>query len=162
RTGAKERLGSAPRTPPFQQAGARFRGGVELAAYRAESADVRPGAFVGLEYRLRLPEGLERPDRLAFWVHGVGEDGRVAFQGDHPLLSDARAPAGDDREEGCFLRFALPATVPPGRYELRTGLWQPWQEKRIRLLDAAVPHDRRGLALGAVTVRAVDFGDGRR
>jgi hypothetical protein len=162
RAGARERLGDAPRLPPFAQTAARFSGGIELAAYRVENTEVRPGTSVGLEYRLRLPERLERPDRLAFWVHGIGERRQFVMPGDHFLLAGARAPAGDDREEGCFLRFALPADLPPGRYELRAGLWQPWLEKRVRLLDAAVPHDRDGLALGAVTVPAVDFGHAGR
>jgi hypothetical protein len=99
-----------------------------------------------------LPADVSKPERIFCWVHAVDGAGRVVFQGDHALLDITRAPAGDDREDECLFRFAIPSGTAPGNYELRAGLWQPKQETRIRVLEAAVPHDRRGLSLGTITV----------
>jgi hypothetical protein len=152
RRSARERLGERVPLPPPQPVKARFRKGIELVSLRTDPEGLHPGGSVRLQMQWRLPEDLARPDRIVCWVHAVDGAGRIVFQGDHALLDDTRAPAGDDREEACMPRFTIPPGTAPGSYELRAGLWQPKQGTRIRVLEAAVPHDRTGLSLGTITV----------
>jgi len=152
RRSARERLGALAPLPPPQPVKARFRNGIQLVSFRTDPADLHPEGSVGLRMEWLLPADLARPESIFCWVHAVGGTGRVVFQGDYTLREITRAPVGDDREEACTFRFAIPPGTAPGSYELRAGLWQPKQETRIRVLEAVVPHDRRGLSLGTITV----------
>jgi hypothetical protein len=153
RPGARERLAGGS-VPPRRPIGARFSGGVELLSFAIDPSDSRPGGSVGVRLEWRLPADLERPDRIAVWFHALDGGGKTLFQWDRPLLAGACSSPEDDRVQPRFARIPIPPGVPPGSYELRAGLWLPSRETRVRVLEAAVPHDHRSLSLGTVAVAA--------
>lgn len=130
-----------------------FGRGISLVSAAIDGSMLHPGGSVGLRMAWLLEPGSPAPDPVAVWVHAMAADGRTAFQGDHPLTDDLRCPpAGEGLEGGYPVRFTIPEGTPPGRYELRAGLWMPNRRSGIGLRKATLPHGGTFVTIGTVTV----------
>ena len=113
--------------------GAFFGDLVELAAYRLEGTFWRAGDTLPLTLIWRALALSDQP--LAVFVHLVGEDGRIYSQQDQPPLAGARPITswlpGEILTDP--YQLWLPPDLPPGVYELRVGLYNPVDGRRLPL-----------------------------
>jgi len=98
---------------------------VRLIGYTLEPAAPVPGETLTVRLAWQAVEEME--DSYRVFVHFVGDDGRVVAQSDGEPVDWTRPTTGwavgevvvETRE------IALPATLPPGAYTLRVGLYLP-------------------------------------
>lgn len=127
---APERIWRTPRG--FTRTNAVFGDVIRLAGYALEpvelmvdQATVLPGATLTVHLAWQAVAEMEESYRV--FVHLVGHDGRVAAQSDGEPVEWTRPTTGwavgevvvETRE------IAVPATLPPGEYTLRAGLYLP-------------------------------------
>jgi hypothetical protein len=130
-----------------------FNGGIRLTGFSMTSKQVRPGETLGVRLRWDVAEADSRRCRAAVWVHVLDADGRIAFQGDHALQADLAIPSGV-RTLGMseYWPMPVPASIKPGTYKVRVGLWVPYQRLRLTAESDTVPIVKRGAELATVEV----------
>jgi hypothetical protein len=119
-----------------------------------------PELAAGAKATLHLYWCATRPSRflheVGVWVHFEDAGGRTVFQGDRSLSADLPLRPEDGIVEGLGADLTVPASVPPGDYTVRVGLYIPMQSKRLKIRETELPHRRNGAAIG--TVRVVPAG----
>lgn len=133
----------------LRQAGAPlavFENGIRLLGMHIPSQPVYAGDAFWARYLWDVPAGCPVNPPRAF-VHFLKPGGQKIFQDDHAL------PArGDVRDLVARNIVRLPRNLPPGKYELRLGLFDPARpEKESRLkVKSNFSQARRALCLPAV------------
>ncbi len=97
-------------------------------------AALRPGQTASLTLYWRALTAM--PHNYQVFVHLLGPDGRVAAQSDKLNPGDfptRRWPL--DRYVRDEHRLALPASLPPGDYQLTVGLWLSAESRRLPVQD---------------------------
>ncbi len=98
----------------------------ELHGYGLPAGDIRPGDTFTLTLFWRaVAESI--PINYTVFVHLTGEDGQIAAQGDTPPVYGVRPTSGWRPGEVLVDEHTInvPDTVPPGRYQLWVGLYEP-------------------------------------
>jgi len=102
-----------------------FENGVRLRGAVARDITVSHDGKLGLNLMWELNDRHIRLLHTAVSVHVVDASGKIMFQGDHNLIEDLK-----------FAVFAretsLPATVTPGVYRIRVGLYHPREDGSFR------------------------------
>ncbi len=176
----RERLRSPATTPVDESphvlysANARFAGGITLDSFvRGPDRIARGDLFpLNLYWDVScLRDGL---DHYAIWIHFLRADtDEIAFQGDYPLSPNRHQVMPHDYS-AVRMKSNLPAlvlereptsrplwlntvripdTVEPGEYRIKVGLWKPVQRRAVRLKEAGLPHDKRGVFIGSLVVK---------
>ena len=143
-----------PQAVPFAQGG---RPRWELTGAGADGCAAQPGSALDVALLWRVLAPTDGP-RTVF-LHLVGAAGDLAAQADGPPDGGAaptdRTPAGAGVVDVHAL--ALPATLPPGRYRLRAGMYDAAGGARLARGDGG----GNTVELGAVTVMATSDGPER-
>jgi tetratricopeptide (TPR) repeat protein len=135
----------------------RFKNGLVLTGYRLGAGEYAPGEtlLLTLYWRVR-PEDARRYLDHALFIQFIPEGGKKdesAFQGDTDLASSLRFNERLDRLRPIFRHpIRIPDDVPPGKYEIEIGLEIRPHRKRIRVLEADVPHTNNSATLGTVEI----------
>jgi hypothetical protein len=125
----------------------RFDDALEFLGYDSNAATARRGETVRVTLYWRAQAGLEK--NLSTFVHLTAADGFVAAQQDslHPAHVptaqwDTNAYAADEHA------LEIPASLAPGMYELRGGVYDPATNTRIKTADGT-----DYVSLGSVEVK---------
>ena len=135
----------------------RFKSGLVVTGYRLGADKYAPGETLELTLYWRVrPEDARRYLEHALFIQFIPEGGKkedAAFQGDTDLASSLRFNERLDRLRPIFRHpIKIPDDVPPGKYEIEIGLEIRPHRKRIRVLEADVPHTNNSATLGTVEV----------
>jgi 4-amino-4-deoxy-L-arabinose transferase-like glycosyltransferase len=145
---ALERIG----TPVYGRLGLVGDPGAELRSWRIDG-DARPGGAVGLTL---MWHALGRQNRSwTVFIHLVdaqeqilAEDNTQPRGGAFPMKQWIAGDWVEDRHT-----LALPATLPPGTYTLRVGLFDPRTDRRAAVFDQAGKLAGDLVKIGQLTVR---------
>ncbi len=125
-----------PRVQKHQTAGATFGNALRLEDYQVAAPD--PCDCSPLQLTLTL-QPLEQPQQpLFFFVHILNSDGQRVQQLDIPL--ENLVPTAYWRDTALLLHpltIPLPATTPPGRYEVVAGVYNPATDVRLPIVPDA-------------------------
>lgn len=134
-----------PPEPPWKPAYSFSRGKWIIGNVEWPEKAGRGGTLVIRPRVLAMPEGIEEIGQAALFIHLMDEQGRQVFAHDIPL---ERVPS---RFGGADLDHQIgPLDLPPGRYEIRVGLYNPQTGKRYKP-DAPHGRDRR-LTAGSLVI----------
>ena len=125
-------LGSPP-APPATPLEVRWQNGLRLVGMDPFSTTVRAGEQ--LDLRLVWSTDVAVDEEYTVFVHLVGADGQPVAQDDHAPEGDfypTAAWAVGEPVAGAY-HLTVPASLPPGQYELKVGLYQPEQNQRLGL-----------------------------
>lgn len=144
-------LAPQPALAPFEPLQADFAAaGLRLTGVRLEKTAGGEGSAI--QVALRWQAGSPPQEDYTVFLHLLNPQGGVVAQRDaQPAWlapwPTSRWPAGEPVLDG--RRLALPATLPPGQYELRVGLyrWAGGAVERLPLADGA-----ESVAVGRVTL----------
>jgi hypothetical protein len=138
-------------TVPQVPARIRFAGGIEFLGLALSAQKVKPGGSVDVGYFWKCPPSSEAA-RPAVFVHFV-QGKKLFFQDDHKLLEELFP---EDLRNQPFNEILterravlVPASVLPGTYEITVGLYNPKNERRLKV-ETALPEKRREIHLPAV------------
>jgi hypothetical protein len=109
-----------------------FEGVIALEAGMVEP-QVAPGGVVRMAFQWRSPVPIE--DSFKVFTHVVGPDGMLVAQHDD-IPGDGLYPTNTwEPDEAIVDRYAirLPEDIPPGRYEVRLGLYDEVSGLRLRV-----------------------------
>ncbi len=105
----------------------------------------------GETFRLRLIWNVDRPspeiNRWSTWIHVKNEKGETVFQGDRPLVTDMFGGIETHRQLSPLFSISIPAGTPPGKYEVRMGVYDPARQKRFKLKETTLKKAGRGVIL---------------
>jgi hypothetical protein len=146
----------SPNDPPYQ---ARFTDGPTLLAAEAWAEGARSDGRTRVISRSAWWRHGDAPiaDELVLTLRLVDGAGRVWQQADGPLRAstDRATPLwAPDEMTSQRLVLDVPAGAPPGRYELRLGLYPRGQEGELSANDAAGNDRGPFVAIGAIDVPA--------
>ena len=115
-------------------------GPIHLLGYDLSSAQLHAGEEIVLRHYWRA----DRPTNVAHHVynHLLNADGEIVAQVDYTPLWDDRRPttSWDDPDEimlGREFVLSLPADLPPGSYQLISGLYDPLTWQRLQSPDGS-------------------------
>lgn len=148
----------------FNKITARFEGGAELRGYQITAQRIKAGESFALRTHW-YPHRLHR--RLydqAVWLHAILEgENEIAFQGDQSMIELLRTSRPDEATLApAYHEIQVPATTPPGRYVIKTGVWVPMQRKRLKIIETDAPHEQNGIVLTTIDVVNEHFTTGVR
>lgn len=147
---AQEAVLKAQTVPPIP-ARIRFPGGVEFLGLTLPTLEVKRGELVEVRYHWRCPATMESK-RAEVFVH-FKQGKTIGFQDDHGLLEhmlrdDIRnQPFSEVLTERRFVR--VPASTPPGDYEVRLGLYHSRSNTRLQP-ETDLPEKRREVRIPVV------------
>jgi hypothetical protein len=143
--------------PPKRDVSVRFKNGAVLSGYRLSASEYKPGETIGMTlYWTVAPESAQRFAGRCLFIHfipaGAPRD-RQVFQGDTALVNDF----GFDERLDCLRpvyrhRIQIPDDVAPGEYDIEVGILIEMHNKRIRVVEADVPHTNNSATIGSVTI----------
>jgi len=126
----------------------RFANGIELLGLALSAQKAKPGGSVEVTYYWRCPPAAEST-RPAVFVHFV-QGKQLFFQDDHKLLDEffpedlRNQPFNEILTERRTV--IVPASAPPGVYDITIGLYNPKNKRRLRA-ETALPEKRREVRL---------------
>ncbi len=128
-------------------------GRVDLAGYDLAADTVTPGGVVDLTLYWH-PQG-RIGQNLKVFTHLVAPDGRIVGQRDSVPVEGARPTTGWRPGEYIADRYRIPVPrdAPPGRYELRTGLYNEASGERLPVQVDGKPAPDGQAVLGSVEVK---------
>jgi hypothetical protein len=131
--------GTGAETPPSTPtvvAHAKLGDQVELTGYHLPSATWQQGDVVPITLSWQAYGPIEEDYHI--FVHLIGSDGQVVAQTDSPPVAGARPTSSWSPATKILDRhgLALPDDLPPGRYELRVGLYRPSTGERLPVYDS--------------------------
>jgi len=123
-----------------------FENGVRLLGMQIPAKRICPGSQFGARYFWDVPESFTENMPLAF-VHFMKKDSKYFFQDDHSV-----PPRGDMRDRVFRSVVHIPENSPPGKYEIKFGLFPPDKpEVKDRLkVRSDFPQAQRAVYLPAV------------
>jgi hypothetical protein len=121
----------------------RFENRVRLVGAAARESTVKRGGSFGLNLHWRLDDREVDVFGVAVFVHGVDATGTIMFQGDHDLLLDLNLPADTGEITPFFNEIDVPATIKPGVYQMRVGLYTPREQRQFKIREADLAHGKR-------------------
>ena len=129
-------------TEPAYFVRAQFGNHIELIGMNAPKLDVTPGEVFDYEVLWRIPQDVD-VNYLAMFLHVVGEDGNIRFQGDRVMNDDRRFERVDGERILEQRTMVLPKDAQPGIYSFRLGIYDanPPHDK-VRVRKAQVPFKR--------------------
>jgi hypothetical protein len=134
---------------------ATFDASIHLIQANVDKGKATPGGHLDVLLVWWTTESVTRPDRHSIWIHVVNENGMMVAQYDQGLSSYLREIRPDPRGPPLMDRIALPDSIPPGRYEVRVGVWIPSQRNRSDVTSASLPHTRRFVVIDTIDVSAL-------
>lgn len=121
-----------------------FENGIRLLGMQIAGKPVCPGGFFDVRYFWDVPENFKGKTPSVF-VHFTRSGSKYFFQDDHDLC-----PRGDVRDLVVHSRIvSVPQNAPPGKYEIKTGLFLPEKpEAKDRLkVRTGFPQSQRAVFL---------------
>ncbi len=145
--------------PPDHKVSVRFKNGAVLNRYRLSSSEYAPGDTVRMTLYWNVPPEAARCFAGQWlFIHFVPEGAprnQQAFQGDTAIIHDFRFNERLDRVRPVYRhRVKISEDVPPGNYDIEVGIQIEMHNKRIRVIDADVPHTNNSATIGRLRVVA--------
>ena len=123
---------------------------LKLVGYQIEPSTVTQGGSIHL---ILIWQVIRSPRKdYAIFVH-VTDGSRRVFGQDYAPLGGAFPTSGWER--GDVVRddqIRIPPGLPPGRYQVRIGVWQPERRAKLRAWQGWLPTWKKSFPLGEVTV----------
>jgi len=152
--------------PSRHDVAVRFKNGLELVGYSLGADEYAPGETIEMTLYWRVrPEDVPRYRGRALFIHFIPEGGpkdAIAFQGDTDLTQGLRFNERRDRIQPIFRHpvkvegeigpGGTREEILPGTYEIEVGILITMHQKRIRVLEADVPHTNNSATIGRVRV----------
>jgi hypothetical protein len=126
---------------------ARFKNGLRLESALFRETEITPGGTLGLNFYWTLEQPAGDLKDLVVWVHFLDAQGKIIFQGDHDLLHDLSLNRSPLYTEPYFTEIPVPATVKPGEYGVRIGIYIPASREIIQMTDSPLPGRQTSLKL---------------
>jgi tetratricopeptide (TPR) repeat protein len=143
--------------PETRAVAVRFKNGAELTRWRPSAEEYRPGDTVELTLFWSVPAGDAarfggRDLFIHFLPQGAPKD-HSAFQGDTTLVQDFGFDERLDRVQPVYRhRIRIPQDAVPGVYEIEVGIEINVHAKRIRIVEADVPHTNNSATIGTIRI----------
>lgn len=143
--------------PPRQNVFVRFKNGLVLSGYRLGAEEYAPGDELRLTLFWRVsPDDVRRYKGRWVFIHFIPEKApkdEQAFQGDTAIVPTLRFNERLDRVEPVVSHpIKVGGRVKPGTYEIEVGVLIDRHYKRIRVLEADVPHTNNSATIGRVRI----------
>jgi hypothetical protein len=125
-----------------------------LVGFRLRQNEISRGGQLGLNLYWAAGQPGRLGRRCGAWVHLINEAGKKVFQADRDLAGEWANPRGLTELDPAFYLTAVPPDVPPGRYRILVGLYEPDSGRRFKPEATRLPVRSRGVELPVtLTVR---------
>jgi 4-amino-4-deoxy-L-arabinose transferase-like glycosyltransferase len=145
---------SLPFLSPQHRSSTTLEGGIEFQGYTLEGSQTQPGQPIHLNLFWHATTKVKQ-DYMVF-VHLVDEEGRLWGQWDGPPCNGSYLTSIWEKDELIIDRYpynlSLRPEAPPGRYQIKVGLYSLITGERLKVLDRAGNPQGQEIVLTSIQV----------